>query len=922
MKKQILLGIMVLSFSFFALPTLAQNVKGKVVASDNSSLPGVSIIVQGSFVGTSTNGDGAFALNVNFDKVPVVLEVSMLGFQTQKISLNKPSTDLKITLQEATINFDEVVVSASRVEERILEAPVTVTKVSANQILAGGGPEMFSNLARYQGIDVNSSSMLLTTISTRGFNSPKSERMIQLADYVDTQVPSLNLNAGNMLGVAELDVSSVEIIHGPASALYGANAFNGVLLTNSKDPFYTEGLSLKLRGGNRALFDGQIRYAKKLTDKLAFKINASYFSADDWLANDQSSKRITSAKNYGPGSGFGYDALNTYGEISTVQAGVTTPIVPGEVLYTPGWTESALIANDNRTLSYRINPSISYLITDKLKATLDYKRAGGTTTYQSTSRYRFKNLSVDQFRAELKSDKWFLRAFRTEDNGGDTYDLSFLGARMATLNPTAAGLPALPINPTTITLANPQGRPYSNHTEMFFTTYGGAIQQGATPAQAYAAASATWPKEGSTSFNALRKYNAELNQPAGSRLPVNSVMTDVSGQYQFGFKFADVIVGGAYRAFGLASQGAVFEDTPGGDRIKNYEYGVYSQVAKTFFNDALKLQVAGRLDDFQNFDSKFSPRASAVYTFGEKRQHNFRSSYGVAFRSPTQIDQYIRLDIGSALLLGNVRNGFNGYNTSLLAGGQAAVGANIAAVAGGSTAFNYAAPRLDLEQVATFEVGYKTIIKDKLTFDITYFRSNYDNFIGAQPFVGNTDGSRPTAGQLAVAVGAAPGSDNQTRNRLNDPSSPTRIIQVWFNNQQEVTTQGVSVGLGYAYKKELNFNANYSYNKIGDLPTGFLAFFNTPENKFNVGIDGEFKKRLGYNVNYRWQQGFVYEFPFDIGPIDNIGTLDASLSYKIPKAKSTIQIGGSNLTNAYNTQIWGGPQLGRMIFAGILVDIK
>jgi outer membrane receptor protein involved in Fe transport len=905
MKKRILLGIVMLCCSFFAFPVLAQNVKGKVMASDNSTLPGVSVIVQGSFVGTSTNGDGAFALNVNFDKVPVVLEFSMLGFQTQKVTLTKPTTDVKVVLKETSVNIDELVVSASRVEERILEAPVTVTKVSSNQLLAGGGPEMFSNLSRYQGIDVNSSSMLLTTISTRGFNSPKSERMIQLADYVDTQVPSLNLNAGNMLGVAELDVSSVEIIHGPASALYGANAFNGVLLTNSKDPFYTEGLSLKLRGGNRALFDGQIRYAKKLTDKLAFKINASYFSADDWMANDQSAKRITSAKNYGPGSAFGYDALNTYGEISTTQAGVS--IIPGEVIYTPGWSETALIANDNRTLSYRINPSISYLVTDKIKATLDYKRAGGTTTYQSTSRYRFKNLSVDQFRAELKSDKWFLRAFRTEDNGGDTYDLSFLGARMATLNPTAAGLPALPGGAT-------------SYTALFFGTYGAALQQGATPAQAYAAASATWPKEGSTAFNALRKYNAELNQPAGSRLPVNSVMTDVSGQYQFGFKFADVIVGGAYRAFGLASQGAVFEDTPRGDRIQNYEYGVYSQVAKTFFNDALKLQVAGRLDDFQNFDSKFSPRASAVYTFGEKRQHNFRSSYGVAFRSPTQIDQYIRLDIGSALLLGNVRNGFNGYNTTLLTQGSPA--ANIAAVAGGSTAFNYSAPRLDLEQVATFEVGYKTIIKDKLTFDITYFRSNYDNFIGAQPFVGNTDGSRPTVPQILVATGAAPGTDGQTRNRLNDPTSPTRIIQVWFNNQQEVTTQGVSVGLGYAYRKELNFNANYSYNKIGDLPTGFLAFFNTPENKFNVGIDGEFKKRLGYNVNYRWQQGFVYEFPFDVGPIDNIGTLDASLSYKIPKAKSTIQIGGSNLTNAYNTQIWGGPQLGRMIFAGILVDIK
>ncbi|TKB98865.1 TonB-dependent receptor [Pedobacter cryophilus] len=907
MKKLLLSGIVMLCFSLLAFPVFAQNVKGKVTSNGNEPVIGASVKVQGTFIGTSTNIDGNFQLNVNFDKTPVILEISSIGFESQKITLSGPNSDLKIQLKEATLNFDEVIVSASRVEERILEAPVTVTQISAKQLLSGGGTEMFSNLSRYQGIDVNSSSMLLTTISTRGFNSPKSERMIQLADYVDTQVPSLNLNAGNMLGIAELDVRSVEIIHGPASALYGANAFNGVLLTNSKDPFYSEGLSLKLRGGNRDLFDGQIRYAKKISDKLAFKINGSYFTANDWLADDYSSKRITSAKNYAPGSAYGYDALNKYGEISTTQAGVS--IIPNEVIYTPGWTETGLIADDNKTKAYRINPSISYLITDKIKATLDYKRAGGTTTYQSTSRYRFKNLSVDQFRAELKSDKWFLRAFRTEDNGADTYDLSFLGARMATLDPTKAGMPALPGGA-------------SSYTALFFGTYGAALQGGATPAQAYAAANATWPKEGSPAFNTLRKYNAELNQPEGSRLPVNSIMTDVSGQYQFGFKFADVIVGGAYRAFGLASQGAVFEDAVGGERIRNNEYGVYGQAAKTFLDDALKIQVAGRLDDFKNFDAKFSPRASAVYTFGDKRQHNFRSSYGVAFRSPTQIDQYIRLDIGSALLLGNVRNGFNGYTPAALAP------TNIAATLGGSTAFNYSAPRLDLEQVATFEVGYKTIIKEKLTFDVTYYRSDYDNFIGAQPFIGNTDGSRPTPGQLAVAVGAVPAPDpdnNNTvvaKNRLSSASSPTRIIQVWYNSTQKVTTQGVSFGLGYNYMKELNFNANYSYNKIGDLPAGFLAFYNTPENKFNIGVDGEIKKKLGYNVNYRWQEGFTYEFPFDVGPIDNIGTLDATVSYKLDKMKSTLQLGGSNLTDSYNKQIWGGPNLGRMIFAGILVELK
>src|SRR5690606_33212974 len=280
-------------------------------------LPHVTVVMENTFRGTTTDADGRFNLSI---KPNTQLVFTSIGYISQVISIPTSSTSVEVVLQESRSELDEVVISVSRIEERLLEAPVTVTKVSAKQILAGGGPELFSTLGHFPGVDVNSSSMLFTAISTRGFNSPKSERMIQLADYVDTQVPSLNLNAGNMLGVPELDISSVEIIHGPASALYGANAFNGVLITNSKDPFYSEGLSVKLKGGSRSLFDGQIRYAKKLSDKFAFKINATYFTADDWMADDFSPKRINSAPNNAPGSPFGYDALNKYGEISTEQA--------------------------------------------------------------------------------------------------------------------------------------------------------------------------------------------------------------------------------------------------------------------------------------------------------------------------------------------------------------------------------------------------------------------------------------------------------------------------------------------------------------------------------------------------------------------------------------------------------------------------
>ena len=80
--------------------------------------------------------------------------------------------------------------------------------------------------------------------------------------------------------------------------------------------------------------------------------------------------------------------------------------------------------------------------------------------------------------------------------------------------------------------------------------------------------------------------------------------------------------------------------------------------------------------------------------------------------------------------------------------------------------------------------------------------------------------------------------------------------------------------------------------------------------------------KLYDTVNYKLQDGFNYEYPFDVGPIDKRATLDASVSYKLGYYNSALQIGGSNLTDAYNKQSFGGPQFGRMIFAGISFQIN
>jgi hypothetical protein len=197
------------------------------------------------------------------------------------------------------------------------------------------------------------------------------------------------------------------------------------------------------------------------------------------------------------------------------------------------------------------------------------------------------------------------------------------------------------------------------------------------------------------------------------------LLNEGNAQYNFQLQEStDLIVGAAYRKFRLGSNGNLYADDNA--RIQNHEMGGYAQLTHKLFAERLKRAVAGRVDDFKNFDPAFSPRASVVYSTGDNRQHNFRASYGRAFRSPTQLDQYIRLDVSQLLLLGNVDKGFQGYRTDVAT----------PATLGGAltnpsllTPFEYNAAPLDLERLSTYEVGYKGTLSEKLAIDANYFRS-------------------------------------------------------------------------------------------------------------------------------------------------------------------------------------------------------
>ena len=901
-----------------------QAISGTVQTEAGTPLPGATVIVKGTYTGSSTNEEGQFQLKADFSKGPVTLTVSFIGYETQELPLSAADNAISLTLRPSAV-LDQVVVAASRVEESIGQVPVTVEKLSQRQVEQITTPDLVAGLGRFKGIDVSSSSMLTTSFSTRGFNSSRSERVIQLADYMDTQLPSLSSNFGNLLGTPVLDVASVEIVHGPASALYGANAFNGVLLTNSKDPFRDPGLTVRLRGGNRNLLDGQLRYATKIGERVAFKISGGAVQAKDFLADNQdATAAVVEPANNPAGSNLGYDAVSRYGDVgntfpsSPVALGYAGPLLANKTVFLPGYTESELVAGDNKTHSYKIAPSLAILLTSSIKATVDYKYASATTSYQSASRYRFVNSGAHQGRVQLEGRNWFVRGFTTRDFSGQrdpqtdgSYNLGFLGAFLQT-----QAAPGNVINPTT-------GRPVT-YAERYFGAYAGAYNAeyarnggnadgAALAARTSANTNAPLLQPGTKEFADAR--NQIIHDPTpgkGARLVARSILNEGSGQYTFNNSFADVTVGAAYRQFLLGSDGSLFEDTRDGERIKNYEYGAYAQASKTLLDDHLKLAAAGRVDRFQNFGTAFSPRASVVYSLGPDKLQNFRASFSRAFRAPTQNDQYIKLDVGRAILLGNVRGGFQGYTTPLASQLPGILAPTRTAELAG---YEYSSAALKLEEVNSYEVGYRAQLVKKLYIDVDYFYNTYNNFIATQNFIGNIDGSRPTAAQIGAA---APG-------RFQNSALSTRVIQIATNVNQQVKSQGAGLTLSYAFAPALTVSGNYSYNDLitKDFKVGTQSFFNTPRNKFNLGVDGLLLDRaLSYNLNYRWVDSFLYESTFATGTVPTAQTLDAQVGYTLKPLHTTVQAGGTNLLDAPNLQVYGAPNYGRLVYVGLLFDIK
>ena len=924
---------------FFCSLTFAQNsISGTVTDSNNQPIPLANIKIVGDASATITNLDGSFTLQTSKNP-PFVIEITSVGFGTQKINVSSVNQRISVKLLDEENKLDEIVVSASRTPERVLESPVTIERMGIAEIKKTASPSFYDGLENLKEVQMNTSSMSFKSINTRGFASVANTRFMQLVDGMDNSSPLLNFVLGNLIGVSEIDVQSVELLPGASSALYGANAFNGILFMTSKSPFTSEGIrayakfgqtSQKAAGTNDYV-DYGVRMAKAFNKYFAGKANFAYMRGTEWHAVNYDDKtRMGVDRN-----SIDYDGINVYGdEVATNIKGVgqalasqglipasAVNLLPNTNVSRTGYNEVNL--TDNKVSNTKIDFSLHLrpFGDEKLEVIWQSKFGYGNTVYQGANRYYLNNFFMQQHKIEFKGKNFFLRGYTTTEDGGQSYDMLFTGINV--------------------------NRKWKDD-RTWFGQYAGAYVQstlaGLTPEQAHSRARSTADTgrliPGTEAFK--NAFNQVINDPSvltGSKLVDNSKIyhSDVNYNFKDLLKFAEIQVGGSYRQYELNSFGRIYTDADG--PITYDEYGAYTQVMKKFMDDRLKFTGSVRYDKAQNFKGNISPRVSLVYSGGQNKNHNFRGSFQTGFRNPSTQDQYIGFNVGSAILLGSAPDNLTRFTETLpiaTAVGQGFAGGNSVTI-NGLNAYNnsytassvraFAAARnpallqktnVDLvkpEEVKAIELGYRSFI-NKTSIDLNGYYNVYNNFIG------NLNVLTPLYGTAIDGGGLANPEGQKALHALQNGN--TRAFQLYTNTPLEIESLGFGVGLSRKVYKDFEIGANYNFAEFKfdqSKDPSFEAGFNTPKHRIKASIGNEnLFPNFGFNVSGRWNSEYLWQSSFADGIIASATVIDAQLNYNFPALKSTLKVGASNIGGKEYGQVLGAGLIGQQYFASWTIN--
>ena len=935
MRKALLIFTLLFLYEGLQAQTI---IRGKVLdGSTGEPMFSSSVINTATGKGTTTDFDGLFRLEVA--SLPVNLRISFIGYTEKTVKVSNLNDKLVIKLMADQILIEEAEVVGERISEKQKQAPLTVESMDLIAIKEAPSGNFYEGLGNLKGVDLTAASLGFKIINTRGFNSTSPVRSLQLIDGVDNQSPGLNFSLGNFLGAPDLDVKNVEIVAGASSAFFGPGAFNGVINMETKDPFVFPGLSVSTKigeatkKGESMLYEFGFRWAQVIENKnddpvFAYKINAFRFQAYDWEATNYGPVENSFVDASNPGR---YDAVNTYGDeyrsVFDYSGDNSDNSRALGTFYRTGYNEVDLVDYNTNNLklsasaSWRLRPEETY---ESPEFIYSFNMGQGSTVYQGDNRFSLRNIEFYQHRVEFrKKNKWFIRAYRTNEDAGDSYD-PYATALKLQESTRADDLWSRVYNTYWVDSISPfinDGYPlpilsydtigyYENHpvypdgtpiTSISYTIPPEEIEQwyidNAENIANWHEQVENWTNNGYADLSDVGQYplgylkpgTPEFNEmfdqitsslnnqgEGGTRFHDLSSLIHVHGEYLIDETWFDEIRFGAnYRRYTPNSEGTIFKDTISVE-VESYETGEW-------YEDRLLRQsipVLGydtTLIHHKIINSEFGgyvgvqkrllqDQMIATGTIRLDKNQNFKAVVSPAMSlvwTPNSRD-YARLSFSSAL-----RNPTLADQYLYLDVGPATLVGNLE---GSDTLFTIQS-FIDYRNTpsglsADISAGYDTLMTGKFKIapirpeQVKTLEFGYRTTIGEKLYLDMGCYKSWYTDFIGYNIGLDISFDPNFTQTINNID----VYRYAANSINTVETQGASLGVQYYINNEFSLSGNYSWNKLvktnEDDP--IIPAFNTPEHKYNIGINARglevgSKNKWGFGVNYKWVQQFVFE---------------------------------------------------------------
>ncbi|MES2430253.1 MAG: TonB-dependent receptor [Bacteroidota bacterium] len=839
------------------------------------------------------------------------LTLSCYFFLIHVNAQNASSSTKKMSDSSYTSVLDEVVVSASRVPEKILQSPVSIEKVGAEYFKNTAAPSFFDALENVKGVQIITPSLGFKVINTRGFANTTNVRFAQLVDGMDIQAPHIGAPIANAIGPNDMDVESAEIIPGVASALYGMNTINGLANIITKDPFTTEGISIQQKTGINHLSNSNssvkifsetnLRIAHALNSKFAFKVNATFTKGYDWIADDHTDLNASGNATLGL-TGLdnpGYDAVNGYGNESSNRRALT---LKGKsyVIARTGYYEKQIA--DYALQNIKGDAGLFYKLNNNAEISYAYKFALLDNIYQRSNRFRLENYLVQQHGINFKSKSITAHAYWNVENTGDSYNLRSMAEN-------------------TDKAFKGDDKWFTDFTNRFNTVYtvGGTALQSLQAARSFAdsARLQTGTVAYQPIFDKLKNIN---NWDSGAALRVRANLINIDAQFNLTetvlstFKKntkVELLAGFDYRTYVVIPDGNYFINPTTTNKYNDLIYsktGGFISATRKMLKEKLKLGAILRADKNDHFSLLWNPRFTAVYSPSLK--NNFRIAYQSGNRFPSLFEGFSNVNSGGVKRVGGLKVMSdavfeNSYLKSSIDVFKSAVtkDVNTLAISKDSAIKKNAAilknnnyTYIKPEHVNSVEVGYKGLfLHSRLFVDIDFYYNKYREFI-AQVEASIPKTTKPDS--IAFYL-----NDNKLQDRY----------RLWTNSKTTVYNYGGSLGLKYTLPKNYIIRANVSYAKLDRKSgnDGLEDGFNTPKWIINILVANEnIYKALGAGITYKWQSSYYSQTFLVTGTVPAYGSLDVQVNYQIKNPQINIKLGATNVLNRYYYSFLGGPSIG------------